>query len=115
MSAVSAALAHPYLLGFGAALLLLGSWLWRWSGRHDLKGMAVDAAWQVAKARGDLRARTDLGDKLKDLAAEKSNVGRATKAAGYAVRHAVAQVASVGSLVCLLAGAALVAAAFWIG
>lgn len=106
------ALSHPYLLGFGALMLVAGFLLWRWSSRHDLKGMAVDAAWQVAKARGHIGTETELGNRLKDLAADGSNVSRAKKATGYAVRHALAQVASIASLVMLLGGAGLIAAAF---
>lgn len=108
------AFSHPYLLGSGALLLLLGIWLWRWSSRHDLKGMAVDAAWQVAKARGDLKVETELGNRIKDVTADASHTGKAKKAAGYAVRHALAQVASLVSLAAIIGGAALIAAAFYL-
>lgn len=108
------ALSHPYLLGFGALLLVAGFLLWRWSSRHDLKGLAVDAAWQVAKARGNVGTETELGNRLKDLAADGSNVSRAKKTAGYAVRHVLAQVASIASLLILLGGAGLIAAAFYL-
>lgn len=67
------ALSHPYLLGLGVMLLVIGLGLRNWSSRHDLKGIAMDAAWQVAKARGDLKVETDLGNKLKDLASDGSN------------------------------------------
>ncbi len=108
------ALSHPYLLGTGALLLLVGFWLWRWSSRHDLKGLAIDAAWQVAKARGNLKTETELGNKLKGLAADGSNVGRAKAATGHAVRHVLAQVASLAGLVAMLGGAAMVAVAFYL-
>ena len=109
------ALSHPYLLGSGVVLLLVGLWLWLWSSRHDLKGLAVDAAWQVAKARGNLSTETEVGNRIKDLAADGSNVGRAKKAAGYAARHVLAQIASLTGVIGILLGAALVAAAFFIG
>lgn len=108
------ALSHPYLLGFGALLLVVGFLLWRWSSRHDLKGMAIDAAWQVAKARGDIRTETELGSRLKEFATDGSNISRAKKATGYAVRHALAQIASIASLLMLLGGAGLIAAALFL-
>jgi hypothetical protein len=111
---IQTALGHPYLLGFGALLMLVGWRAWRWAGRHDLKGLAVDAAWQVAKSRGDLRAQTDLGDKWKELASDPSTSGRARKVAGHAARHVVAQFVGLGGLVGMLGGAGMIAAAFFI-
>ena len=107
-------LSHPWLVGIGIVLLIIGFWLWRWAGRHDLKGLAVDAAWQVAKARGDLSARSDLRDKLADLKADGSNVSRAKKAAGYAGRHVLAQIASLAGLVSMLGGVGLIGLAAYL-
>lgn len=109
------ALSHPYLLAGGVALLVIGGWLWRWASRHDLKGLAVDAAWQMAKARGDLSTETELGNRLKELKADTSHVGRARTAAGHVGRHLAAQVASIASLIALIIGALLIAAAFYLG
>lgn len=105
---------HPALLGGGILLLLIGVLLWRWASRHDLKGMAVDAAWQVAKKRGDINTETELGNRLKELQADPSNLGRAKKVAGYGVRHVIAQIASLAGIVSMLGGAALSAAAFYL-
>lgn len=108
------ALSHPFLLAGGALLLLLGWMLWRWSSRHDLKGMAVDAAWQVAKNRGNLATETELGQRLRDVQADASSVGKAKKVAGYAARHFAAQVAGLAGLIGMAGGGALLALAiFW--
>lgn len=107
------ALSHPYLLGAGLVLAVIGLLLRRWASRHDLKDLAVDAAWQVAKARGDLGTETELGNRLKGLAAA-STVERAKMTAGYAGRHALAQVAGLAGLLGLVAGAALIASAFYL-
>lgn len=107
------ALSHPYLLGGGAFLLLVGFGLWRWASRHDLKGLAVDAAWQLAKNKGNLATETELGNRFKDLKSDTSNVSRAKKAVGYGVRHVVAQVATLAGIVGMLGGAGLIAAAFY--
>lgn len=108
------ALNHPWLLGGGGLLLVIGLSLWRWASRHDLKGLAVDAAWQVAKNKGNLAVETELGNRLKDLQDDGSNVSRAKKAVGYGVRHVMAQVASIAGMIGMLAGAAMIAAAFYL-
>jgi hypothetical protein len=104
---------HPYVLAAGGLLILLGVLLLRWASRHDLKGLAADAAWQVIRNRGRFNVRTELGDRLQDLRAETSNLKRARKVAGHAGRHVVAQALSVAGLVCLAAGAVLIAEAVW--
>jgi hypothetical protein len=108
------ALHHPYLLGVGILLLVLGYLLRSWAAKHDLMDLAKDAAWQVAKNKGNLAAvdRSEIADKFKDLAADGSNTGRAKKAAGYAARHAMAQVAGISGLISLLIGVGLIGAAF---
>ena len=105
--------AHPYLLAFGVLFLVAAVLLWRWAGRHDLKGLAVDAAWQVAKARGDVKAQSELSDRLQALKAEESHTGRAKMVAGHAARHVAAQVASIAALVSFVAGAALIGLALY--
>jgi hypothetical protein len=110
------ALSHPYLLGFGALLLVIGYVLRNWAAKHDLMDLAKDAAWQVAKNKGNLAAanESEIGQKFKDLQGDASNTGRAKKAAGYAARHAMAQIAGIGGLISLLIGACLIGAAFYV-
>ena len=106
-------MSHPYLLGGGAALIVLGILLFRWASRYDLKGLALDTAWQVAKNRGRVDTETDLGNRLKELQAERSNMRRAGMVAGHATRHFVAQVANIAALICFALGAVLVGLAWW--
>jgi hypothetical protein len=106
-------MAHPYLLAGGGILILLGILLFRWASRYDLKGLAVDAAWEVAKNRGKLNVETEIGNRFKELQAEGSNVNRAKMVAGHAARHFVAQAASIAALVCFIAGAGLIGLAWW--
>lgn len=103
---------YPYLLAAGGLLIVLGLLLMRWASRHDLKGLAIDAAWEVAKNRR-LNVETELGNRVKDLGAEESNVGRAKMVAGHAARHVAAQVATIAGLIALAAGAILIALAVW--
>lgn len=107
-------MAHPYLAATGLLLILIGVLLWRWSSRHDLKGMALDAAWQVAKNRR-LDVETDLGNRLKDLRSEGSNTRRAKLVAGHAVRHLLAPAVNITALVCLAAGMIMIGYALWSG
>lgn len=106
-------MAHPYLLIGGGLLIIFGVLLFRWASRHDLKGLALDAAWQVAKNRGRLDVETDLGNRFKELQARDSNVERARMVAGHAARHIVAQAMTVAALVCFAVGALLIAAGVW--
>lgn len=104
---------HPYLLAAGGILMVCGLLLLRWASRYDLKGLAIDTAWEVAKNRGRVDVETELGNRLKDLRAESSNVGRAKMVAGHAARHVVAQVAGIAGLVALAAGVLLIGLAVW--
>jgi hypothetical protein len=123
MSALTTALSHPFLLGGGALLLVVGYWLRSWASKHDLidmaRGAATDAAWQVTKNKGNLAAvaNTEAAQKFKGLAGEfgneKSHTGKAKKAAGYAARQAMATVAGIVGLVSLLAGLIMIGAAFF--
>lgn len=103
---------HPYLLAAGGFLILCGLLLMRWASRHDLKGLAIDAAWEMAKNRR-LDVETDLGNRVKEVRDETSNVGRAKMVAGHTARHVAAQVASIAGLIAVAAGALLIALAVW--
>lgn len=102
---------HPYLLAAGGFLIICGLLLLRWA--YDLKGLAIDTVWQVAKNRGRVDVETDLGNRVKELRDESSNVGRAKMVAGHAARHVAAQAASIAGLVALAAGGLLIALAVW--
>jgi hypothetical protein len=101
-------MAHPYLLGSGGLLIIIGLLLYRWASRYDLKGLALDAAWQMAKNRDRLDVETELGKRLKELRSEESNAARARRIAGHATRHVMAQALNVAALVAWAAGAVLI-------
>jgi hypothetical protein len=113
---MQALLSHPFLAGGGAALIVLGLLVWRWSSRHDLKGLAVDAAWHLAQKRKLASAGdTEIAQRLQDLRDEPTNAGKARKAAGLAARHFIAQIASIAALICMAAGTAMIALALYLG
>lgn len=103
---------HPYLLVAGIIVFVVGWLLFRWSGRHDMKGLAVDAAWTAAKSRGKTAMTPEIQAKLDALKADASAVGRTKQVAGMAARHFVAQVAGIASYIAILAGIGLAAFAF---
>lgn len=108
---------HPYLVGIGTILLLVGVLLWRWASRHNLNDLVVDAAIHVAWNKGKLAsaADTEIAKRLQDLKAETSNAQRAKSVAGHAARHFIAQVANIAGLIGMLAGAGLIGLAFYLG
>jgi hypothetical protein len=107
------AIHHPYLLFTGIAVFLIGFWLFRWSGRHDMKSLAVDAAWKAATSRGKTAMTPEIQAKLDALKADTSTIGRGKQVAGMTVRHFVAQVVGLISYAALLGGLGLMAAGIW--
>jgi hypothetical protein len=104
---------HPSLLVAGVVVLLIGIALNRWSGRHDMKGLAVGAAWKAATSRGKTAITPEIRAKMDAFNSEASTVGRGKQVAGMTIRHFVAQVVGLVSFVAILAGLALAAAGVW--
>jgi hypothetical protein len=106
-------IASPALLVAGLGLLIIGIWLYRWSGRHDMKGLAMDAAWKAAVSRGRSAITPEIQAKLDTFNAETSTVGRTKRVAGMTIRHFVAQVVGLVSYAVILGGLAMAAAGVW--
>lgn len=104
---------HPVLLVSGIVLLIIAFVLWRIASRWDLKGMAMDAAWQLARRR-QLDADSDLSRHLRELSADTSRTSQAKRVAGHTVRHFAAQAMTIVALVLALIGLVAVGfAVFW--
>lgn len=114
MSALLSALSHPYLLGFGAALVVVGLLMCRWAAKHDLAGLATEAAIKVAWNKGDLSTETELGNRFKALQHEESNINRAKSVAGHAARHVLSRIVNWSGLSAIVIGAGMIAAAFYL-
>ena len=104
---------HPRLLVAGLIAFAIGVLLWRWAGRHDIKGLAVDAAWQAAKSRGKTAMTPEIHEKLDALKSAGSTFGKGKQVAEMAARHFVAQAVSIVSYVAMAAGVGLAAAGLW--
>ncbi len=106
--------AKIWLLLSGAVLVLIGVAIrWR-TARYDLKDAAIDSAWHLARGRRTTENPTALEAKLNDITSQATWTGKATKAAGTAAGHFMAQVLGVVALVLILLGLALgIAGFFW--
>src|SRR5262245_61143311 len=101
---------NAWLMVAGAGLVLVGILIRFWSGRYDLKDIAVESAWTFARGRRTADNPTAIEAKLRDIQAQKTWTGRATKTAGTAVLQVVAQAIGKVPLVVITAGSGLAAA-----
>lgn len=104
---------NAWLMLVGAAAILIGVLLRRWAGRHDLKDAAMDSAWTLLRGRRSAQNPTEIEAKLRDIQAQPTWTGKATRTAGTAIGHVVAQVVGLVALVLILAGLALAAVGFF--
>ena len=104
---------NAWLIVAGAAFVMVGLLMRRWSARHDLKDAAIDSAWSIARGRRTADNPTAIEAKFRDIQAQPTWTGKATRTAGTAIAHFVAQVAAVAALILILAGLALAGAGFF--
>ena len=101
-----------WLILSGAVLILLGI-LIRWrSARYDLKDAAIDSAWTLLRRKRTRENPTALEAKFNDIRSQATWTGKATRAAGTAAGHFIAQVLAVVALGSVLVGLGLILVAF---
>jgi hypothetical protein len=103
----------------GGGCLLAGFLLMRWAGRYDAAGIAVDAAWRMAKTRSATGARDELGrvvdEQLADIRADAARLGHTRTAFKHGSRFFIARFVSIAGIVLIAIGVVLLAvAAFWV-
>jgi hypothetical protein len=97
-----------WLIGSGAALILIAI-LVRWrTARYDLKDAAFDSAWTVLRGRRTAESPTALEEKFNEIRSRPTWTGKAAKVAGTAAGHFIAQALAVAALAAFLADAALI-------
>jgi hypothetical protein len=101
-----------WLMLAGAIAVLTGILIRRWAARYDLKDAAMDSAWTLLRGQRRADNPTAIEAKLMDIQSQRTWTGKATKAAGTAVGHFLAQIGQGIALVLLLAGLALIGAGF---
>ena len=101
----------PFLLGIGAALLVLGMLLWRWAARHriNLRGAAMSSAYAAVKGGTMPTLPEELKTQFDKVAAAKGNTARAKVVGGSVFRHVLARVVNRAALGSLGAGVAAIA------
>lgn len=97
----------------GAVAVLIGMLIRRWAGRYDLKDAAMDSAWTLLRGKRTADNPTALEAKLRDIRSQPTWTGKATKTAGTAIGHFLAQIGQTVALVLLLGGVVLVGAGFF--
>jgi hypothetical protein len=108
----------PTLLFLGVVLALAGVLLMYWASSRDLKDAAIGAvfgaAWTLLWRRKRPGMPKELSSRIDEVRSQKTHLGKAGVVTGFAVKHFVAQVATVIGLLFFAAGALLVAVGvFW--
>lgn len=109
---------NPMWLAAGGVFVLLGFLFMRWASRYDAAGIAVDAAWRMAKTGSTTGARDELGrvvdEQLADIRADSARIGHARTAVKHGARFFIARFVHIAGLIFIALGlAALAAAYFW--
>ncbi len=108
---------NPMWLAAGGLFVLIGFLLLRWAGRYDAAGIALDAAWRMARTGSTTGARDELGrvidEQLTDIRADSQRIGHARTAIKHGWRFFIARFVNIAGLILMAAGAVLIAIAFW--
>ena len=97
----------------GGALALLAIVIFWTTSKYDLKGAALESAWQTARGRRTADNPTALDEKWNEIRNEASVTGKARRTAGTVIGHLVAQVLGVLATFMLLIGAVLIGVGYW--
>lgn len=103
-----------WLMLAGAIAIVVGILVRRWAGRYDLKDAALDSAWTLLRGKRTAENPTALEAKLQDIRSQPTWTGKATRTAGTAAGHFLAQIGQTVALILLLLGVVLAGAGyFW--
>ena len=97
----------------GGVLLVLGLLVRRMIDGWDLTDVARDSVWQIARGKRTTLASTAAEIKLREIRGDSSAFGATRRTASTAIKHVLAQVFGLASLIAILAGLALLAAGFF--
>jgi hypothetical protein len=108
----------PTLLFLGVLSVLAGVLLIYWSSSRDLKDAAIAAAlrtaWTLLRRRKRPGMPEELSSRINEVRSQETHLGRAKVVTGFAVKHFVAQVATLIGLLFFAVGALVVAVGvFW--
>lgn len=104
---------NAWMMVAGGGLIALAILIFWTTSKYDLKGAALESAWQTARGRRSASTPTALDDKWNAIRNEATAMGKARRTAGTVIGHFVAQLLSVAATFMLLIGAVLVGVGYW--
>lgn len=96
--------------GVMSAIAIIIFWT---TSKYDLKGAALESAWQTARGRRSTDNPTALDEKWNAIRNEPTVTGKARRTAGTVIGHFVAQLLGVLATFLLLIGVILLIAGYW--
>lgn len=102
-----------WLMIAGGVLVLISLIIFWTTAKYDLKGAALESAWQAARGRRTLENPTALDQKWNEIRNEATVTGKARRTAGTVIGHFVAQMLGVLATFMLIGGALMLAIGFW--
>jgi len=97
-----------WLFIWGGGLTLLAILIWWRMGRYDIKGAAIDSAWQLARGKRTAENLTPIEMMAGEIGAEATHLGKARRTVFTVIAHFVAQALTIASYFILLGGLILI-------
>lgn len=97
-----------WLFIWGGGLTLLAILIWWRMGRYDIKGAAIDSAWQLARGKRTAENLTPIEMMASEIGAEATHFGKARRTVFTVIAHFVAQALTIASYFILLGGLVLI-------
>lgn len=104
---------NEWVMIAGSVLVALAVIIFWTTSKYDLKGAALESAWQTARGRRTTDNPTALDEKWNAIRNEATTVGKAKRTAGTVIGHFVAQVLGILATIMLLVGAILIGVGYW--
>jgi hypothetical protein len=104
---------NAWLFIWGGGLILLALLIWWRTGRHDIKGAAMDSAWQIARGKRTAENLTPIEMMAGEIGAEATHFGKARRTVFTVIAHFVAQALSFLAYFILLGGLILIGLAWY--
>lgn len=95
---------NEWLMLAGGIIAALGVIILWTTGKHDLKGAAIDSVWQTARGRRTADNPTALDMKWNAIRNEASVTGKARRTIFTVIAHFLAQLLAVAATIMVLVG-----------
>lgn len=98
---------------WGGGFALVGALILWATSSWDLRGAALESAWQMARGKRTAKTPTAIEEKLNAIRGEATAFGKARRASTTVIRHFLAQALGLVALVSILIGAILIGVGFY--